>query len=123
MTKKKKKILVADDDEDVVFVLKEGLRDYDIITAYDGREAWEKIKENRPSLVIIDIIMPEINGADLNRKIKKDNEIKDIAVIIITGRPNMDGLFSSSGETAVDSFLEKPFTLKHLNEELKKILN
>jgi CheY-like chemotaxis protein len=85
MTKKKKKILVADDDEDVVFVLKEGLRDYDIITAYDGREAWEKIKENRPSLVIIDIIMPEINGADLNRKIKKDNEIKDIAVIIITG--------------------------------------
>ncbi len=123
MNKKKKKVLIAEDDEDVVFVLSEGLVGYSIIGARDGKEAWEKIKKEKPDLVILDIMMPEMNGAELNRKMKKDDMFKDIPVIIITGKPNMEGLFSDSGENAVAGFLEKPFMLEHLKKEMKRIVD
>ncbi|MGM0568546.1 MAG: response regulator [Elusimicrobiota bacterium] len=121
MNIKRKKVLIAEDDSDVVFILEEGLEGYQIITACDGRDAWEKIKSEKPDIIILDIMMPEINGADLNRKLKKDSELKNIPVIIITGKPDMEGLFSDSGENAVSAFLEKPFMLADLKRELKNI--
>ena len=119
----KKKILIAEDDIDVMTVLGEGLEDYEIVSAYDGEDALEKIKETGPDLILLDIMMPGINGADLNKKLKKDKKLKDIPVIIITGRTNMEGLFSDSGENRVDGFLEKPFTLKVLKAEIERVLN
>lgn len=123
MNDEKKKVLIAEDDEDVIMVLQEGLERYSFITAKDGQEAYEKIKSEKPDLIILDIMMPEINGADLNKKLKKDEDLKDIPVLIITGRPNLKGLFSDSGENKVSGFLEKPFSLEILEKELQKILN
>ncbi|MEA3506022.1 MAG: response regulator [Elusimicrobiota bacterium] len=119
----KKKILIAEDDSDVMTVLGEGLDGYEIVSAYDGRDAWEKTKETVPDLILLDIMMPAINGAELNKKFKKDKKLKDIPVIIITGRPNMEGLFSDSGPNRVEGFLEKPFTLKVLKAEIERVLD
>ncbi|MGM0441822.1 MAG: response regulator [Elusimicrobiota bacterium] len=123
MNSQKKKVLIAEDDADVITVLQAGLDGYDFITAKDGKEAYEKIKSEKPDLIILDIMMPEINGADVNKKLKKDEDLKDIPVLIITGRPNLKGLFSDSGENKVSGFLEKPFSLEILEGELQKILN
>ena len=122
MNELKKKILIAEDDEDILFVLAAGMDDYNIIQAEDGREALRKIKDNSPDLIILDIMMPELNGADLNAELKKDVKLKDIPVIIITGRPNMREIFSTSGDNKVDAFLEKPFTLQVLKDEIERIL-
>jgi CheY-like chemotaxis protein len=123
MNEEKKKVLIAEDDEDILFVLEEGLEGFDIITAIDGLDALEKIRNDKPALIILDIMMPELNGADLNIELKNDPEFKDIPVIIITGRPNMRDIFSSSGQNRVASFLEKPFTIKVLKQEIERILN
>ncbi len=119
---KKKKILIAEDDKDVMFVLEEGLKEYEIITAFDGKEAYKKIKKEVPDLILLDIMMPGINGAELNKRLKKESKLKEIPVIIITGRINMEGLFSDEGENRVDGFLEKPFTLKILKKEIERVL-
>ncbi len=123
MMEEKKRVLIAEDDEDVILVLKEGLKGYEFITAKDGKEAYKKIKSEHPDLIILDVMMPEINGADLNKRLKREDEVKDIPVLIITGRPNLRGLFSDSGVNKVSGFLEKPFSLKILKEELEKIIN
>jgi CheY-like chemotaxis protein len=118
----KKKILIAEDDRDVMFVLDEGLEGYEIISAFDGNEAYSRIKEETPDLILLDIMMPELNGADLNKRLKNDAELKEIPVIIITGRTNMQGLFSAEGENRVSGFLEKPFTLEVLKKEIGRVL-
>ncbi len=118
----KKKIVIAEDDEDILSVIKVGLEDYDIIGAIDGREALEKIKINKPELIILDVMMPVLNGVDLNIKLKEDEELRDIPVIVITGRPNMSGLFSPYGHNKIDGFLEKPFTLDVLEGEIQRVL-
>ena len=119
-----KKVLIVEDDEDVMFVLCEGLSDsgYEIIGAFDGDEALEKIRKERPDLIILDIMMPELNGFELKKKLKIDVHLKDIPVLIITGRQNMKGLFSDTGENKVLGFIEKPFTLEVLKEEVEKIM-
>jgi len=125
MRYEEKKVLVAEDDEDVLLVLKEGLTEmgYSVLGACDGKEAFKKIIENRPALILLDIMMPELNGVELNKKLKKNNKLKDIPVIIITGRANMHGLFSDHGENKVSGFLEKPFSLEVLKCEIERILN
>lgn len=122
MNQKKKKVLIAEDNVDILFVLEAGLEEYEIITACDGKEALSKIRESAPEIIILDIMMPDINGADMNRELKKDPQLKDIPVIIITGRTNMRGLFSEDGENAVAGFLEKPFSIDVLRSEIKRIL-
>jgi CheY-like chemotaxis protein len=118
----KKKILIAEDDRDVMFVLEEGLKEYEIINAFDGREAYKKIKKEVPDLILLDIIMPEINGAELNKTLKRESKLKEILVIIITGSVNTGGLFSDEGDNKVDGFLEKPFTLEILKKEIERVL-
>ena len=117
-----KKIFIAEDDADVVEVLKEGLEGYEIFSASNGAEALEVMKKEKPALAVIDIMMPEMNGAELNKKMKKDPNLKNVPVVIITGRPNMKDLFSANGENSVAGFLEKPFTLKVLQREIDRHL-
>ncbi|MFC2048662.1 response regulator [Elusimicrobiota bacterium] len=122
MMNQKKKVLIAEDNEDIMFVLEEGLEEFSIISASDGEEAYKKIKIELPDLIILDIMMPELNGADLNRRLKNEEKLKDIPVIIITGRANMKGLFSEQGENRVSAFIEKPFSLDILKKEINSIL-
>ncbi len=118
----RKKIFIAEDDPDVVEVLSEGLEGYEIVSAEDGKSALDLMRRDPPALALIDVMMPRMNGAELNRSMKSDKALKDIPVIIITGRPNVRGLFSSDGEDRVAGFLEKPFTLKVLRREIRRTL-
>lgn len=117
----KKKILLVEDDEDVQFVLEEGLEDYDVYTSSDGKEGLEKAKEILPDIIISDIMMPNMSGADLNEALKKDPVLKNIPLILITGRPNMREIFSTEDTGRNIGFIEKPFTLDVLEKEIKRI--
>ncbi len=119
---KKKKIVIAEDDEVIVEILREGLEGYEIYSALNGREALELIQKEMPDLIIADVMMPEMNGVELNRRLKREPGLCQIPVVIITAKPDMQKHFSCVGENEVAGFLEKPFTIEVLQEEIKRNL-
>ncbi len=77
-----KKILIVDDEPDVTFLVKEmlGREGFKVVEANNGEEAISKIEKEKPDLVLLDIMMPEMNGWEVSRKIKKNNKTKDTLV-------------------------------------------
>jgi len=120
-----KKILIVDDEKDIVDIVsmyleKEG---YETIEAYGGIEALEKIISERPDLIVLDIMMPKLDGHSLNIKLKEDPETKNIPVIVITGKGHLREIIMARENVPVVDYLEKPFKLKELLEKIKKVFN
>jgi DNA-binding response OmpR family regulator len=121
----KKLILVVDDDPDLVEAISMKLtsENYRIAKAYDGLQAWDKIKEERPHLVILDVMMPNKNGYTVCDEIKKDDQYKDITVVLLTAVG--DAVTSTKythmdGKTALaDEFIPKPVDLDALMEIIR----
>lgn len=117
-----KKILVVDDEKDIVEVISMYLEreNYELLAAYDGQEALQKIISQSPDLIVLDIMMPKMDGHSLNIKLKENPETKDIPVIIITGKGHLREIITAREDVTVVDYLEKPF---QMNELLKKIKN
>lgn len=116
-----KKILFADDDKNLMEVLllrfkKEG---YETVDAYDGDEALTKMKVEKPDLVVLDITMPKMNGYALVREMKSDESLKDIPVIVLSGKDTMQDIFQIEG---VGTYLVKPFEFDDLLGKVKEQL-
>lgn len=86
MKERRPKILIIDDDPDFVAATEVVLesKDYQVLAAYDGKEGLEKVREENPDLVILDIIMPQEDGFKVCEEIKADPELAKIPVIILT---------------------------------------
>lgn len=118
----KQLILVVDDDPDLVesVAMKLESTDYRVDKAYDGEDAWAKIKADRPALVILDVMMPRKNGYELCNEIKSDPEYKDISVILLTAVadavPNSSYTHIDGKNTLADDFIPKPIDLDKLME-------
>ncbi len=99
-----KKILVIEDEEDVVNFLKMVLEDagYEVDTAYDGEQAIECIKNDKPDLISLDMIMPNKTGIGLYNELRHSPEYKDIPIIVVTGVDT-----GSYGQMSCKEFLEK----------------
>jgi CheY-like chemotaxis protein len=121
----KQLVLVVDDDPDLVEAVSMKLEseNYRVAKAYDGNQAWEKIKEERPTLVILDVMMPNKNGYQVCDEIKKDPEYKDITVVLLTAvgeavtstrYMHRDGM-----TTLANEFIPKPIDLDKLMEIVK----
>ena len=86
----KAKILIADDERDLVKMLSYNLekKNYQVLRAYDGFEAWKKIESENPDLVILDLMMPELDGWELCRLIRGSRraEIRDLGILMLTAR-------------------------------------
>jgi DNA-binding response OmpR family regulator len=116
----KELILVVDDDPDLVDMVSTKLEanDYRIAKAYDGVQAWEKIKQEKPALVILDVMMPNKDGYVTCDEIKKDANYKDIAVVLLTSvvdnLPTSTYTHHSGRTTLADDFIPKPIDLDKL---------
>ncbi len=121
----KQLILVVDDDPDLVesVSMKLESENFRVIKAYDGEEAMDRIKEERPALVILDVMMPRKNGYTLCDELKKSEETKDIIVVLLTAvadavtstnYTHMDGK-----NTLADDYIPKPIELDRLMEIVK----
>jgi DNA-binding response OmpR family regulator len=121
-------ILVVDDDPDIVesIAMKLSSNNFKVSKAYDGVEAWEKIKQERPDLIVLDVMMPRKHGYDLCDEIKKNPEYKDIAVVLLTAVANFvstTNYTSWQGMTNLaDDYVEKPVDLDKLMEIVKDTL-
>jgi two-component system alkaline phosphatase synthesis response regulator PhoP len=115
-----KHILVVDDDPDLVEALAMKLesKDFRVTKAYDGVEAWEKIRADKPDLMILDVMMPRKNGYQLCDEIKADPQYKTIAVILLTAVA--DAVTTTSythhdgKKTLADDYVPKPIDLDKL---------
>lgn len=118
----KKLILVVDDEADLVDMISLKLESLNFRTmkAYDGVDAWEKIKAEKPDLMILDVMMPRKDGYELCREIKKDPQYKDIPVVLLTAvadhvsttkYTHLDGR-----TTPADDFVPKPIDIDKLAE-------
>ncbi len=118
-----KKILVVDDESDITetmsFMLKaEG---YDVITAQDGEEGLRLAKEEMPDLIILDVMMPKINGYKIARLLKYDNKYKNIPIVMVTARgQDADKLIGE--ETGADEYITKPFEFEEVLDAVHKYL-
>jgi len=118
-----KKVLVVDDEIHIVHVAAIKLRNngYDVITATNGAEAFELACAEKPDIIVTDFQMPVMTGVELVEKIRQNEEIKDIPVILLTARS-----FAISDEQQEDlqisGCLSKPFSPKELLENIEDIL-
>ena len=119
-----KKILVADDEKHIVQIVQFNLEkkgNYEVIVASDGEMALELIKQEKPDLVISDIMMPKMTGFELFEALRKDEEIKDTPFIILTAK-GQDSYFEEGQEKGILHILTKPFSPKALLATAKEIL-
>ena len=88
MAELRKRILIVDDDPAIIKLLHNLLsnKDYEVITAKDGVEAMIQVKAHKPDMIVLDIMMPEINGYDVCRTLKFDSPYKDIPILLLTSR-------------------------------------
>ena len=123
MRKDKVTIMIADDDLDVRMILSEYLEDqgYEIMTAEDGSEALEKLLINRPNLVILDVMMPELNGWEICKYIKQSDDLKSTKVIMLTAIGHTVNSLTSPIYGA-DSYLDKPFDLGEIEANIERLL-
>ncbi|MEK6738882.1 MAG: response regulator [Planctomycetota bacterium] len=120
---KKAKILVTDDIKQNVKLLRVILTasDYDVVEAYDGEEALEKAKAERPDLIIMDVMMPRLTGYEACRKLREDDALRDIPVIMVTALHEMDDRIKGI-EAGADDFISKPFNKVELLARVKSLL-
>ena len=115
-----KLILVVDDDPDLVesISMKLESKNYRVAAAYDGVEALEKIKEEKPALIILDVMMPRKNGYELCRELKEDEEYKEIIIVLLTAvaeAVSSTNYTHHDGKTSpADDFISKPIDLDRL---------
>ncbi|MCD4742450.1 MAG: response regulator [Desulfobacteraceae bacterium] len=104
----KKKILIVDDSPTGLKAASAVLKNYDIITATDGKQALEKAQAEQPDLVVLDVIMPNMDGFQACRKIKKTPELQHIPVIMLTSKNQKSDEFWGKKQGA-DVYLTKPW--------------
>ncbi len=117
------KVLVVDDEEYIQHILNFsfGAEGYEVITASDGDEAIKKAKEEHPDIIVLDIMMPKMDGYEACRRLKSDPETRGIPVILLTAK-GRDVDRKLGREAGADDYVVKPFSPGRLIERVEGIL-
>ncbi len=118
----KKKILIIDDAEVNQLLLSRILGDYELLNAYNGGEAFERLQENKGSLdlIILDLVLPDTNGLEVLKFIKGDDELKEIPVIVMSAQVQLE---QTSMEMGAVEFWKKPFwNAQEVQNRVAKVL-
>ena len=119
-----KKIYAVDDEWDLLFTIKKVIEysndDYKVTTIDSGKKLFQQLKKETPDLILLDIMMPEINGWGIHKKIKSTPEWSRIPIIFISSV--VDDTSKRTAREIGDDYLEKPFTFDDLNQKIKKVI-
>ena len=117
------KVLVVDDEpficRSLSFVLRKA--DYEVIEARNGEEALELIRDEKPDLVFLDVMMPKISGFDVTRAVKADPDMRSTLIILLTAK-GQDSDRQTGTEAGADGYMTKPFSPTKILERAKEIL-
>jgi DNA-binding response OmpR family regulator len=121
----KRKVLIVDDDEELVELLVDVFdRDgrFDIKTANNGFDAGMLVKEFRPDVVVLDVMLPDINGKEVCQRVRSDSSLDDVQIICISGMVEADKVADLKLAGAND-FMQKPFAVEKLIERTCELLD
>lgn len=118
------KILIADDERLTSSLTSVALEQvgFTVIQTSNGKELLEKVESENPDLIILDLVMPEMDGYTTNLKLKENEKTRNIPVLIVSSKGKMRELFELKPETCPAGFLEKPVPVKQLVEKVNEIL-
>lgn len=119
----KEKILIVDDEEDILNLVEYNLtsKGYNVVKAMDGPEGLKKAETKSPSLIILDIMLPNMDGTEVLKELKKNNITENIPVIMLTAKgEEFDRVLGL--ELGADDYLTKPFSPRELMLRVKRIL-
>jgi len=119
-----KKILVVDDEPGIVKMVKMRLEasDYEVITAFDGQDGFEKAKKESPDLMILDLMLPKIDGHRVCALLKSDTRYAKIPIVMFTAKAGEEDK-KLGQEVGADAYLTKPFEPNALLAKINELLN
>lgn len=118
------KILVCDDERHIVKLIQVNLerQGYEVVTAFNGKEGLEKIRAEKPSCVVLDVMMPYMDGFEVLKNIRRDPALEKLPVIMLTAKAQDKDVFEGYHYGA-DMYLTKPFNPMELVTFVKRIVS
>ena len=119
----KPRVLLVDDEPDLVQLVSLRLQStgYQVAVAYDGQEALDQVKKEKPDLIILDLMLPKMDGYKVCRLLKFDERYKKIPILIFTARAQEEDI-KLAMECGAESYLTKPFEAQALLGKLEELL-
>lgn len=117
------RVLAIEDESDILEVIQYNLEreGYEVLTSKNGEDGLELIREEHPDLILLDLMLPDLDGLEVCRKIRSDDEIKQIPVIMVTAKDTESEVVLGLGVGA-DDYITKPFNPKELVARVKAVL-
>ncbi len=117
-----KKILIADDEHKIVMTLEYSFRKngYQVFIARDGSEVLEILKDEIPDVILLDIMMPNVDGYTTLAEIKKNEKFKDVKVVFVSAKTS-EADIQKGYDLGIDLYIAKPFSIKKLLEKINEI--
>jgi two-component system response regulator VicR len=124
MAEKKKKILCIEDEEEMIDLIKLILerKGFEVLGAVGGKEGLEVIRREMPDLILLDLMMPEVDGWEVFRQMKADEQLKPIPVIVVTAKAQSIDKVLGLHIAKVDDYVTKPFGPQELLNSINKVL-
>jgi DNA-binding response OmpR family regulator len=116
----KRKVLLVDDDPDLVDLINKALEDdgrFEVRIAGNGFDAGMMVKEYRPDMIVLDVMLPDINGKEVCHRVRADNTLEDVRIICISGMIEEDKI-QELKLSGADDFLHKPFMVEELIDRM-----
>ena len=120
----KRKVLLVDDDLELVELMTKVLEDdgrFEVRVANNGFDAGMMVKEYRPDLIVLDVMLPDINGKEVCHRVRADNTLEDVRILCISGMIEEDKI-QELRLAGADKFLHKPFDIEELIDEMCALL-
>ena len=124
-TKDKKVVMLVDDNPDLLYSVQKGLESlsegYKVVAVESGRKCLQLLKDIKPDLILLDIMMPGMDGWDTCAKIKDDKKTENIPIVFLTAKT--DPISKSMGRLASADYITKPFEMKDLKKRIDSVIN
>lgn len=119
----KETILIVDDEEDIIELIKYNLKNegYDILTAQTGEQAIRIARHSRPDLIVLDLMLPGIDGLDVTKHLKKEDPTRDIPIVMLSAKGEESDIVAGL-ELGANDYISKPFSPKILVARIRAIL-
>jgi DNA-binding response OmpR family regulator len=125
MAEEKKKVVCIEDEPEMIDLVKLilGRKGFDLIGAMGGREGLEAVRRVKPDLVLLDLMMPDMDGWEVYQQMKADEELSDIPVIVVTAKAQSIDKVLGLHIAKVDDYVTKPFGPQELLQSVERVLS
>jgi DNA-binding response OmpR family regulator len=124
MAEEKKVVVCIEDEPEMIDLVKLilGRKGFDLVGAVGGREGLDTVRRLKPDLVLLDLMMPDMDGWEVYQQMKADEELKDIPVVVVTAKAQSIDKVLGLHIAKVDDYVTKPFGPQELLQSVRKVL-